>query len=78
MKINLAQQNQALTFPIDGDFAQPMPVTPTVKSDKMRALSFNGVRPSARFGKSADPACYNVCVGGNRAAALFDIARRMT
>ncbi len=73
MKINRAQQNQALTFPIDGDFAHPMPVTPTVKSRKTCSSSFNGVGRSARFGKSADPTCYNLNVGNP--AALFDIAR---
>ena len=75
-KINLAQQNQASTLPIAAVFAHPMPVTPHVKSGKMRVSSFNHALASVRFGKSADPTCYNVCVGGNRASdRLFDIVR---
>jgi len=30
---------------------------------------------SARIGKIGKPVCYNVCVGGNSAAALFDTVR---
>jgi len=74
-KINLAQQNQTVTLPDRAFFAHLSSVTPDVKSGKTRISPFNGALASACFGKSVDPTCYNVCVGGNSAAALFDIAR---
>ena len=78
IKINLAQQNQASTLPDRAVFAHLSSVTPSVKSGKTRVSPFNRASRSARFGKSADPTCYNVPVGGNSAAALFGIDRRMT
>lgn len=74
-KINLSQQNQASTLPIEAVRAHLMQQTPVVNSRKTRVSLFNGALASARFGKSVDPACYNVCVGGNSAAALFDMVR---
>lgn len=59
MKINLAQQNQAPIFLIGHVSAHPMPVTPSVKSAKTRAPSFNGASRKASSAKVADPACYN-------------------
>ncbi len=67
-KINLAQQNQAPTLPIRYLFAHRTRVTPTVNPAKTRVLSFIHALASSRSAKSADPTCYNVCVGGNRAA----------
>ena len=75
-KINLAQQNQAATLPNEAVRAHPTRKTPNVKSNETRILSFNGAVPSGRFGKSADPTCYNVLVAGNSPCGrLFDIAR---
>jgi hypothetical protein len=72
-KINLSQQSRALTLPDRALFAHLSSVTPEVKSDKTRILSFNGALALARFGKSADPTCYNSNVGNP--AALFDMVR---
>lgn len=74
-KINLAQQNQAVTLPNGPVRAHLMQLTPVVKLSKTRISPFNGALRSSRFGKSVDPTCYNVSVGGNSAAALFDIVR---
>lgn len=74
-EINLAQQNRAITLSDRALCAHLSSGTPTVKSGKTRILSFNRALAAGRFGKSADPTCYNVSVGGNHAAALFDIAR---
>lgn len=75
-KINLSQQNQASTLPIAAIFARPMPGTPHVKSGKTIIWPNNHALALARFGKVADPTCYNVPVGGNRASGrLFDIVR---
>ena len=72
-KINLAQQNQAVTLPDRALYARLSSITPDVKSGKTRTLFFNDALPSGHLEKSADPACYNVEVGNH--AALFDIAR---
>ena len=73
-KINLSLINQSATLPNEAVCAHLSSVTPNVKSSETRAPSFNRVRASARFGKSADPTCYTSHVGGNSAAELFDIA----
>ena len=71
-KINLSLIDQAVTLPTEALFAHLSSVTPSVKSVKTRILSFNRALTSACFGKSVDPLCYTIPVGGNSAAALFD------
>ena len=72
-KINLSLIDQAAILPNEAVRAHLSSVTPRVKSGKTRVLSFNRALGSAHFGKSADPVCYNVSVGGNSAAVLFDM-----
>lgn len=61
-KINLAQQNQAVTLPIAAVFAHRTRMEPTVKSSETRFWPNNHALTSDRFGKVADPTWYNVCV----------------
>jgi len=75
-KINLSQTNQGLTFQFGVTFAHLSRKTPIVKLRETRVSPFNHAPRPPRFGKSADPACYNVPVGGNSAATLFDMVRQ--